>query len=237
MKKGTMKIMAEGKEIVSLVYSPKGKTKGIVLFCHGFPGNNRLDKLKEKLNKKGFSLIEINYQGDKLSEGKFSFFNAIKDIETTAKKTRRENKGIYFCGLGYSAGGLYIANVARNNPKLFSKIVFLSPVIDSRFFSESPLMEELWQDAKKIIKLESNEYYKKEVDLMNKSHNPVYFASEIRIPVELVQSEKDEVVPIKPVEEFYSKLNCKKKLTWIKNAGHNLKGNEKELIDAILKEE
>jgi len=236
MKKETLKIKVEGEEITNLVYLPEGEIKGIILFCHGFPGTNRLNELKEEAAKRNFSLIEVNYRGDKLSEGKFSFFKAIKDIQAVAEKTRKENPKTYFCGLGYSAGGLYTANVARNKPELFDKVVFLSPVIDSKFFSESPLMKELWEAAKNSIRLESKGFYEKEIQLMNEKFNAIDFAAEIKIRINIVQSEKDEVIPIKKVEEFYSKLTCEKNLSFIKDATHDLKGNEEELIKALFNE-
>jgi hypothetical protein len=40
--------------------------------------------LCDNLKNSAISLVEINYRGDKKSEGKFSFLGSIKDIRTVA---------------------------------------------------------------------------------------------------------------------------------------------------------
>lgn len=73
-------ISVEGKKVVSVVHYPIQKGGKVLLFCHGFPGTNRLPHLRESLAKYPFSLIEINYRGDKASEGRFSFLGCSEDI-------------------------------------------------------------------------------------------------------------------------------------------------------------
>ena len=63
-----------------------------MLFCHGFPGSSRLNLLCDNLKNSSISLVEINYRGDKKSEGKFSFLGSIKDIRTVASYLKEKYK-------------------------------------------------------------------------------------------------------------------------------------------------
>jgi predicted alpha/beta-fold hydrolase len=89
--------------------------KKILLFCHGFPGSSRLVSLYDNLKNNSISIVEINYRGDKKSEGKFSFLGSIKDIKTASIFLKEKYK-LPLYALGYSMGGFYVSNIIINEP-------------------------------------------------------------------------------------------------------------------------
>ena len=99
-------------------YGDINNAKKIVLFCHGFPGSSRLIMLGNNLKDSAISLVEINYRGDKKSEGKFSFLGSIKDIRTVAGHLKEKYK-VPLHALGYSMGGFYVSNIINKEPWYF----------------------------------------------------------------------------------------------------------------------
>ena len=216
------------------LYHPADCVDGIVLFCHGFPGNNRLPKLASSLKNK--LVVEINYRGDESCEGKFSFLGSVIDVVSTVinyiKKTKYKDMPI--TALGYSMGGFYALYAIRGKPTLFNEMVLLNPVVDTKaFFSDKLLMEELWESARDTLSLEDQSFYDMEMGLIGEKLNPMDFASKLKLPITVLQSTADEVLSPEIAEEFYRRLNCKKKFFKIPNGKHDLEGNEGQLLKAI----
>ena len=220
-----------GENVTNFIYPAVGKPKATVLFCHGFPGTNRLPKLKNALTEVGIEIIEINYRGDKASAGKFSFIGSIEDVTKTAEQLRKTRGKLI--GLGLSMGGFYIANAIRNKPGLFDKALLAIPILDSAELFANPVMGGLWNVARETISLESKEFYEKEMKLVVGKYDPIKFAKELRTPIHLIAAEKDDYNSVGTAMRFFSELEGEKQLTAIKDAGHDLDGTEKELIDAI----
>ena len=110
----------------------------------------------------------------------------------------------------------------------------MNPVVDTEaFFSNESLMEELWSYAGGILSLEKPLFYNEEIKLINESSNPMDFASELKIPISIVQSTADEVLLPEIAKGFCGLLNCEKSYFEIPDANHDLEGNEEQLIQAI----
>lgn len=107
--------------------------------------------------------------------------------------------------------------------------------MDTEFLVSSPLMKELWSFAKDMLTLQSHDYYQKEIKIVHEKHNPMDFAAEITTPIWLLQSLKDEVLPAKTAQNFFSKLKCQKQWAEISNGKHDLIGNEEELLKIIAR--
>ena len=116
--------------IVCEQYGDIKNAKKILLFCHGFPGSSRLVSLFDNLKNNSISIVEMNYRGDKKSEGKFSFLGSIKDIKTASNFLKEKYK-LPLYALGYSMGGFYVSNIIINDPNVFEKVILLNPVVDS----------------------------------------------------------------------------------------------------------
>ncbi len=227
-------LTVDGTKIRSEQYGAVDNAEKLLLFCHGFPGKNRLVKLVDSLKNEPISVIEINYRGDKKSEGDFSFLGSIKDIKTVANHLK-DNHDIPLHALGYSMGGFYMANVVKDEPGMFDKVILLNPVVDTQaLFSNKPLMDELWMHANNILLLKRSEIYETEIKLVNEKFNPMDFAYELKTPIDIVQSIADEVLSPETAKKFHSSLNCEKKYFEVPNAKHDLMGDEKQLIHAII---
>ena len=234
IKKTELSLYIDGSKMLFEVYGDINNAKKIVLFCHGFPGSSRLVLLGNNLKNSAISLVEINYRGDKKSEGKFSFLGSIKDIRTVASHLKEKYK-VPLHALGYSMGGFYVTNLVNKEPDIFDQITLLNPVVDTMsLFSNKQLMDQLWEHAKNILSLKPTEDYKEEISMVIGKLNPLGFAEKLKSKITIIQSTKDEVLAPKLAKKFYDVLSCKKNYQEVVNSTHELLGDEKELIDAIL---
>ncbi len=229
MKK-SFSLNIDGSMIFCQQYGDINNANRIILFCHGFPGSSRLERLYFNLKNKSISIVEINYRGDKRSEGRFSFLGSIKDIEVVANYLNQKFK-VPLHVLGYSMGGLYVCNIINKNPHIFDKVVLLNPVVDSMaLFSNKLLMDELWIHANNILSLNVAETYEDEISYLINDLNPTRFAEKLKSNIIIIQSANDEVLDPKLAKKFYTLLNSKKSYHEIPNKMHGLKGDEKELL-------
>ena len=234
IKKTELSLYIDGSKIIFEYYGDINNSKEIVLFCHGFPGSSRLNLLCDNLKNSSISLVEINYRGDKKSEGKFSFLGSIKDIRTVANHLKEKYK-VPLHALGYSMGGFYVSNIINKEPCIFDKIILLNPVVDAMsLFSNKQLMDQLWEHAKNILSLKPTEDYEEEISKVISKLNPLGFAEKLKSKITIIQSTKDEVLAPELAKKFYTLLKCEKSYREVVNTKHDLMGDEKELIDAIL---
>ena len=233
-KKTELSLYIDGSKIIFEHYGDINNAKKIVLFCHGFPGSSRLILLGNNLKDSAISIVEIHYRGDKKSEGKFSFLGSIKDIRTVAGYLKEKYK-VPLHALGYSMGGFYVTNIINKEPCVFDHIILLNPVVDTiSLFSNKQLMDQLWEHAKKILSLKPTGDYQEEISEVVSKLNPLRFAEKLKNKITIIQSTKDEVLASELVKKFYTLLSCEKSYREVVNATHDLMGDEKELIDAIL---
>ena len=224
-------IQIDGSKIICEQYGDISNADRILLFCHGFPGSSRLVGLFDNMKNKSISLVEINYRGDKKSEGKFSFLGSIEDIKIVANFLK-EKYNLPLHALGYSMGGLYVSNIINKFPNLFEKVILLNPVVDSmELFSDMLIMDELWAHAKNILSLKTNETYKDEINRIICDFNPMSFVEKLKGNITIVQSTNDEILDPDLTKKFYSLLRGKKRYIEILNKTHDLIGDEKELLD------
>lgn len=232
-KKTELSLYVDGSKIICEYYGDIKNAKKIVLFCHGFPGSSRLVRLCDNLKTKPISIVEINYRGDKKSEGEFSFLGCIRDIRTVANHLKEKYK-VPLHALGYSMGGFYVTNIINKDPHIFKKIILLNPVVDIlALFSNKSLMDKLWRNAENILSLKTTEDYQEEMKLMIINLNPIEFAKKLKSNITIIQSTKDEVLEPKLARRFYNLLNGKKNYLEVLNKTHELLGDEKELIDSV----
>jgi len=108
-------------------------------------------------------------------------------------------------------------------------------VVDTiSLFSNKQLMDQLWEHAKNILSLKPTEDYKEEISEVISKLNPLGFAENLKSKITIIQSTKDEVLAPELAKKFYNVLPFKKNYREVVNATHDLMGDEKELIDAIL---
>ena len=231
--KTKLSLCIDGSTIICEQYGDIKNSKKILLFCHGFPGSSRLLRLWDNLKNKSISVVEINYRGDKKSEGKFSFLGSITDIKTVAIFLKEKYK-VPLHALGYSMGGFYVSNVINDDSNIFEKVILLNPVVDSiELLSNKPLMDELWQHAKHILSLKTPQIYEEESKRVVSDLNPIGFVKQLKNNIVVIQSTRDEILEPKLAKKFYNLINGKKSYVEIPNKTHDLIGDEKELLDAL----
>ena len=223
----------DGSTIICEQYGDIKNSKKILLFCHGFPGSSRLICLWENLQNKSIAVVEINYRGDKKSEGKFSFLGSIIDIKTIAIFLKEKYK-VPLYALGYSMGGFYVSNIINEDSNIFEKVILLNPVVDSmELLSNKPLMDELWEHAKNILSLKTSQIYEEESKRIISDLNPMGFVEKLKNNIIIIQSTNDEVLEPKLTKKFYSLLLGTKSYFELPNKTHHLIGDEKELLEAL----
>lgn len=232
MKSSSLEIQIEWETIVNKVYGNLKTARKILLFCHGFPGTNRLPNLATSVQGDDLAIVEASYRGDKGSDGTFSFFGSIKDIEATARHIRSINGNALLWALGYSTGGFYVLNAIREAPKLFDEIILLCPIVyPNEMFSNEALMQEYWSLAENILSLQSPSSYTAEIEKINEGFDPMKFADKLITPMHIIQSSEDDVISLQTVKTFFNSLTCKKEFIEIPGLNHFPKGDEAQLIN------
>jgi uncharacterized protein len=195
----------------------KDKTARTFLFFHGNAGNisHRLDKLLE-LRKLGAHVLLLDYRGYGKSEGKPSEKGTYLDAEaayrylTEERKTPAERIVFY----GESLGCAVAIETARRHPA--AALVLESP------FTSTVEMGKLvfpWLPVRWMVRYRYD----------NLSKMP-----ELRLPVLILHSPQDEVVPFQMGQTLYAAAAGPKKLVEL-SGGHN-DGYEvtgKRYVDAI----
>lgn len=234
MKALPFSVSVQGSQVNSIAYLPDGQLRKLIVFLHGFPGTSRPEYLREPLCSQGVGIIEVAYRGDKDSEGKFSFLGSLEDIKSALDYLDQQFPDVEKHALGYSTGALYILNVVHHYQTSLRSLVLLNPVVDSHFLSDDPIMSTLWELAESRITLKTPEEYRDELTIAHEKFNPMNFVKEIQLPITVLQSQEDEVVPIPTVEEFFARVVNKRKFVWLPNEKHHLQGGGREVAKILL---
>lgn len=127
VSKEKISLISKGSSLNAFFYGHTGnEEKPTVILLHGLPGNddNPLN-LAENLNKTGLNILVFNYRGSYSSEGYFSNFNCMDDLDaaigwlkTPANMSKYgiDTSRIVVCG--YSFGGCIVLTRALTNPAI-----------------------------------------------------------------------------------------------------------------------
>ena len=217
------------KKCFFICYNCEYLRERVIIFAHGFPGTNRLLRLIPYLGERRTAWIEVNYRGDKGTRENFSLLGSIEDIIDTTHFVKERFKPSFIYILGYSYGGFCTLNVIKRYPLLYDKVILLNPVLDGEFFKNHPIMPILWNEAKKILSLREEEFYKREIEEIIKNYNPLRFKNQISTKLFLIQSTEDALCPISLAKEFANYTNTT--LIPLPQKPHDLEGDE--LIDVL----
>jgi uncharacterized protein len=76
-----LKIVSHGAGMNGLIYLAQGAgTHGVVVFLHGYPGNERNLDLAQAVRRAGWHALYFDYRGSWGSGGTFGFQNALDDV-------------------------------------------------------------------------------------------------------------------------------------------------------------
>jgi pimeloyl-ACP methyl ester carboxylesterase len=118
-------IASHGDRMNGLIYEAAGSgPHPVVIFLHGFPGNERNLDLAQAVRRAGFQAIYFDYRGSWGSAGTFSFAHGLEDVAAVLDWVRTpENSAKYHFDssriaiVGHSYGGWLTLMTASHEPK------------------------------------------------------------------------------------------------------------------------
>lgn len=184
--------------------------KGVILFCHGNGGNigNRVSYLPV-FKDLGLATFLFDYRGYGKSEGQPSEEGTYKDVEAAWQYLTQERKIppqkiiIY----GESLGGAIASYIAQTTTQQNSQNSAAGLILASTFTSISDRAAELYPFLP--IRL-----------LSRFSYNSIDRLPNIRIPVLIIHSTEDEIIPFDHGEKNFQVANTPKKLVKLRGS-HN----------------
>ncbi len=179
------------------------QSDGVLLFLHGNAGNisHRLDSIKI-FNELGFDIFIFDYRGYGKSEGKPSEEGTYRDADaawtylTQQRNVVPQDIVIFGRSLGASIAS-YLAS--RHTPRAL--------IIESAFTSVPDLAAQLYPlvPVRWIARLQ---------------YNTKTFLQAVKIPVLVIHSRDDEIIPFEHAERLFSNANDPKQLLTLRG-GHN----------------
>jgi len=188
---------------ISAWWVPADRPRATVLFCHGNAGNmsGRLDTLII-FNRLNLNTCMFDYRGYGKSEGSPSeqgtYLDALAAYEFVRKKKNIPQKKIIIWGR--SLGGPIAARTAADNPAG-------SLVIESTFISLKALVHDHYSWLPGFI-------------LSGYAYDTGKYLEELSIPVLVVHSRDDEMIPFYHGQELYKSIKAPKEFIEIKGS-HN----------------
>ncbi|MDD9954321.1 MAG: alpha/beta fold hydrolase [Candidatus Woesearchaeota archaeon] len=194
-----------------------------IIYAHGFGGGNDFPFV-QKLEKDGNIVVQVILPGDPESGKPFSFLQSIKDILAEIKK---EDEPVIGCG--FSMGALFLLNIAREYPHLFSKLILINPVVDATYL-QTDMMRALFNATS--MQLHDGTFYGHEIEHMVAERNPMTFREQLTVPTQIFQAQQDEFLDPSVTKQFYEQLLGKKQYTEL-DGTHNAWGSEEQIQKAL----
>lgn len=236
----------KNQRLTGALHLPRGQGPfPVVIICHGLSSNkdsNYRINLANGLNKLKISALRFDLSGHGQSQGKFedvTVGQGIKDIQAAIKFVKsQKNLSKHQIGFwGTSLSGGQMPFVVTKDKAIKVGVVF-SPAIDipsarAKRWPKSVFLE--WKRTG-FIHYKRDLFLKYTFHLDCKKYIGYNLAPKIRIPVLVMQGDKDGTIPIAQVKKFFNLLKCEKKMVILKNAGHKITGSgyENKIIQLSL---
>jgi len=221
-----------GVKICGILNVPKKqKNKDFVMvFCHGWltgKNSSKIAELSSKLTEKGINSFAFDFFGHGESKGKLENISQtiavqnVKDAASFLRKKGYKKFGLYGSSFG---GGTATIFAAENN--LLSFLCLISTV--TRWKSTWPKSQE------RLLKLKNNFAEKFSNDI--KKYDYFALGKKIKIPVLIVQGDKDTSTPLSGAKKLLKNIAGEKMMVIIKNASHNYekKKQREDIINAVF---
>lgn len=185
-----------------LFESAKKTSNGIIVYFHGNSDNlDRWGKEAQSLAKYGYDILVFDYPGYGKSTGKPSEISFIKSAETimewVEEKYALENIIIYGRSLG-SAIATYICQGKE----------YKSVILETSFYDMPSLVDRRFFPLSAFVRWKKNIF-------------PVYkYIQKIKIPILIIQGDKDRITPYKECIKLKQYLDMKDKFVTIEKGKH-----------------
>ena len=244
-----------GEQLVGILHVPDElkhgeRAPGIVMF-HGFTGNKTEDHrlfvhIARALCDSGFVVLRFDFRGSGDSDGEFDDMTVpgeVSDAEkaltflTSQESVDKEKTGV----IGLSMGGRVAAILASRDRRVKFAVLYSAALgpLRERFLSQvrKNTLEKL--DSGEAIKVDDGWYLKKPFfDSIDKPV-PIDVMDGIAVPVLLVHSDADQVVPIGDSRKGYETVkdsNDKSEFYVVKGGDHTFseRKHTQEVIEKTL---
>jgi len=234
-----------GQQLIGILHVPeglesRGKTPGIVMF-HGFTGNkseaHRLFVyVARALCDSGFTVLRFDFRGSGDSDGEFDDMTVPGEISDAKKaltflanqeSVDRERIGV----IGLSMGGRVAAILASQDRRVRFAVLYSAALgpLRERFLSEIAEATLQKLDSGEAIKISEGWYLKKTFFDTIDNPVPLDIMGNIKVPVLLVHSDTDQVVPMDDSRKGYEivqNLNDKNEFYTVKGGDHTFSERE-----------
>ena len=194
-----------------------GRGRPVVIFCHGFAGFTRMDDVAQALCRAGCVALVPHHRGAWGSEGKYTVANIIDDAvnlvdyvstEEFTAKYGTDPKLVFLCG--YSMGGNTALQAAILRPKVRGVILQAPCDIAScmRSVSKAEAFKFLSNNGLEVLRTDGAEALYGEI--MAAADRLSFTSAAERMKdrnVMLAVGRYDHVVPLGPIDAFWSALN------------------------------
>ena len=228
-----------GQQLIGILHVPdglesRGKTPGIVMF-HGFTGNkseaHRLFvHVARALCDSGFTVLRFDFRGSGDSDGEFDDITVPGEVSDAEKaltflanqeSVDKERIGV----IGLSMGGRVAAILASRDRRVRFAVLYSAALgpLRERFLSEIAEATLQKLDSGEVIKISEGWYLKKAFFDSIDDHVPLDVMGNIEVPVLLVHSDTDQVVPMDDSRKGYEtvqNLNDKNEFYTVKGGDH-----------------
>ena len=194
-----------------------GKGRPVVIFCHGFAGFTRMDDVAQALCRAGCVALVPHHRGAWGSEGKYTVANIIDDAvnlvdyvstEGFTAKYGTDPKLVFLCG--YSMGGNTALHAAIRRPKV--RGVILQAPCDIAYCMRSMPKAEAFKflsdNGLEVLRTDGAEALYGEI--MSAADRLAFRSAAEKMKgrnVMLAVGRYDHVVPLKPIDAFWSALD------------------------------
>ena len=206
-----------GDRIYGQVLRPNaafGKGRPVVIFCHGFAGFTRMDDVAQALCRAGCVALVPHHRGAWGSEGKYSITNAIGDAvnlvdyvssEEFTAKYGTDPRLVFLCG--YSMGGNTALHATLLRPKVRGVILQAPCDIAScmRSMPKAEAFKFLTDNGLEVLRTDGAEALYGEIMAAADRLDFRTAAAKMKDRnVMLAVGRYDHVVPLKPIDAFWS---------------------------------
>jgi len=233
----------QGKELAGILHLPKKEKPGAVIICHSFQGTKTKKKyvrLARRLQKQDVLVFRFDFEGCGDSEGdpkNLTIKNEVFDLEYALKAVMGmadiNPRKIAF--VGDSLGAVISAMVAKTID--VKTLIFWNPAFCQKLFFKKWYSKEDKRIIKKTgVLIKKEKEIGKKYYLENKNKDYSKILSELNIPILIIQSEKDDDVPLEyslGLARRYKNITLK----ILKNANHKIDNFlwQKQLVNSTIR--
>ena len=238
--KNKIEFISDGNKISGVLETPAEKAHAYVIFAHCFTcGKDVLfsTRITKALTQNGFAVLRFDFTGLGESEGNFSntnFSSNVNDLVTAAAYLR-DNYQAPSLLIGHSLGGRAVLSAAAKIPEIKALVTIGAPA-DSHHLTHlfTSQIDDIMQSGSAEIAIGSRKFNitKQFLDDIKENRNDI---ESLKVPLLVMHSPIDEIVPIKEAEKIYQRAKHPKSFITLDTANHLVTDkNDTEYVANII---